>query len=391
MALVCIASIILIPVAVLLIEVLAAIFIRSKTRTESSAPGAVCVLVPAHNEEAGITSTITSIRSNLVDSSQILVVADNCDDDTAKNARSAGAVVIERFNSDLRGKGYALAFGIAYLRSSSPDVVIVIDADCVVNSGGLLLLAAAAHAEQRPMQAHYQMDWPQQAAASVQKKITSLAWHFKNYVRPLGLSNLGLPCQLMGSGMAFPWKVISQLPLASGEIVEDMKVGVDSCLIGAPAMFFPRTQVRSFFPSTPSAIASQRTRWEHGHVSLALRSGFTLVKGGFALRQFAPIALACDLVIPPLALLALTLLLGLGLAICSAIFTGAVLGLKISVISICLFVLSVALGWWAFGRHIIRAFELASVPVYILRKLPIYAKLFFNRQATWIRTKRDNE
>jgi len=62
-------------------------------------------IVPAHNESAGIAATVKSLLgvdypSALFD---VVVVADNCSDDTATQARSAGAVVMERQNAELRG------------------------------------------------------------------------------------------------------------------------------------------------------------------------------------------------------------------------------------------------------------------------------------------------
>ena len=66
-------------------------------------------VVPAHNESAGIAETVTSLLRVDYPKEQfdVLVVADNCSDDTAERARASGALVLERHDLEKRGKGYA--------------------------------------------------------------------------------------------------------------------------------------------------------------------------------------------------------------------------------------------------------------------------------------------
>ena len=70
------------------------------------------VIISARNERVVIGQLLQSIKnqnypSQLID---IFVVADNCSDDTAQIAREAGAIVYERNNKKLVGKGYALDY-----------------------------------------------------------------------------------------------------------------------------------------------------------------------------------------------------------------------------------------------------------------------------------------
>src|SRR6516162_3733725 len=68
------------------------------------------VVIPAHDEEAGIARTVRSCLaiSYPTDLYQVLVIADNCSDETANRALAAGARVIERFDPIHRSKGHAL-------------------------------------------------------------------------------------------------------------------------------------------------------------------------------------------------------------------------------------------------------------------------------------------
>ena len=65
----------------------------------------VAVLVPAHNESSHVLPTIACLLPQMQAGDQLLVVADNCNDDTAELARRAGAEVIERQHLTERGKG----------------------------------------------------------------------------------------------------------------------------------------------------------------------------------------------------------------------------------------------------------------------------------------------
>src|SRR5262249_7121868 len=151
--------------------------------------------------------------------------------------------------------------------------------------------------------------------------LSAFAFQYKNVVRPLGLDWLGLPCLLTGTGMAFPWPALRDAHLASGNIVEDMKLGVDLALAGHPAKLCPLARVSGELPSGRDAAVTQRTRWEHGHLQTLLTQAPRLVLA--SLRQWRPslLGLALELSVPPLSLLLL-------------LWAVAVAG---------------ALGWWALG------------------------------------------
>ena len=91
----------------------------------------------------------------MLEGDRLLVVADNCSDDTAALARTAGAEVVERSNAQQRGKGYALDFGVRHLASAAPDVMIIVDADCQVGEGSIERLANCCIDSGRPTQALY--------------------------------------------------------------------------------------------------------------------------------------------------------------------------------------------------------------------------------------------
>jgi cellulose synthase/poly-beta-1,6-N-acetylglucosamine synthase-like glycosyltransferase len=359
---------------------------RARAMPAGRRPIAV-VLVPAHDEAAGIAGTLRSIAAQLVPGDRLVVVADNCTDDTTAIAAAAGAEVIERYDRSRRGKGYALAFGLRYLdetRSRSPldwpDALIVIDADCRIAPGTIERLVRTAAAG-RPAQATYLMQ--AQAGAGLRTRIAELAWLVKNLVRPLGCRRLGLPCQLMGSGMAFPWGLIDASSLDSGQLVEDYALGLELARRGAAPHFCPEALVTSHFPASAAGSARQHRRWEHGHLGVILRAPRLLAEA-VAQRNAQLFALALDMCVPPLALL---VLLSVAL-LAAAIASGAPLGLWLAGSVVAMVGAAVLLAWARYGRHIVSAASLAYAPVYALLKLPLYFAFLARRQVTWERAER---
>jgi cellulose synthase/poly-beta-1,6-N-acetylglucosamine synthase-like glycosyltransferase len=145
----------LVPSGVLLVECAAALVPDRKLResSETNPDLRVVVLIPAYNESRVLRSTLQGIRSELRAADTVLVVADNCTDDTADIARAEGSNVIERFDSTHRGKGFALDCGVAHLAADPPDVVVVLDADCQVTPGSIHRLADCAVQRAKPVQA----------------------------------------------------------------------------------------------------------------------------------------------------------------------------------------------------------------------------------------------
>ena len=347
----------------------------------------VAVLVPAHDEARGIGTTLVSIRRQLRQGDRLLVVADNCSDDTAALARAAGAEVAERNDPARRGKGYALDHGLRELAARPPHVVVVVDADCDVGDGCIDQLARRCGATGRPVQALYLMLAPPDAGTKL--RYAEFAWRVKNLVRPLGGARMGWPCQMMGTGMALRWPDARSLTLAHAGLAEDMQMGIELALGGRPPLFEPAVRVTSRFPSSDTAAQGQRRRWEEGHLANVLDGVPGLVGGAWRRRDARLLGMALDLGVPPLALL---LLLSAALAaVCVAwsLAGGGTGPAAVAVGALLLQAGAVSIAWWKFGRPLLRAGEIAAAPWYALRKVPLYLRMLVQRQRSWVRTERD--
>jgi cellulose synthase/poly-beta-1,6-N-acetylglucosamine synthase-like glycosyltransferase len=380
---------VLTPVLVFTVEVLAGTFCRKRrTVKRPSKRPRIAVLMPAHNEEPVIEGSLLAISKQLAEGDRIVVVADNCSDRTGDIARSHGAEVIERTDKQRRGKGYAADYGVQYIAKDPPDVVIFMDADCAPDANTIEKIANAAALSGQPTQAVNLVD-DATADPRPTSQLSLFAIAVKNHIRPHGLACMNLPCQLMGTGCAFPWTVIKDAPLATDNITEDLQLGLDLAVRGHTTSFCSDARVRSAPPPNPQAMRTQRTRWEHGHLEVMLKNIPVLVAA--AIRQGRPmlLILALDLCVPPLSLLILLWAATTALAATIALLSGGITSAIALLIGGAMLSVAVVSAW----RHVdthgpVWAMLWGALP-YLASKLPIYAAFLTKRQAGWIRTERN--
>lgn len=379
-----------IPVAIFLIEVVAAIALPQRdclVPPSNDSRRRVAVLIPAHNESSNLLPTLADIKAQIREDDRLLVVADNCSDDTAAVAAAADVDVIDRNDPVRKGKGYALDWGLRHLSLDPPDIVIMVDADCRLAAATIDQLAATCAVTQRPVQALYLMissdEFP------INSRVAEFGWRVKNWVRPLGLRALGLPCQLMGTGMAFPWDLISSADLASGLIVEDLKLGLDLASAGSAPVFYPFASVTSYFPWTLEGTDSQRLRWERGHIGMIFAMVPRMIVRAVAQANLGLLTLAFDLAVPPPVLLGM-LLMAMSVITGSATFLGtSCVAMFISLVSLIGFISAIFISWLTYGRDILPLGSILLVFSYALGKLPFYLRILLRKSSSqWIRTDR---
>ena len=379
--------IVLIQALFLGVEVFGA-FLPRRRREIPRAPANIVVVIPAHNEAASITATVASVKPQLRNQDRIIVIADNCSDTTAELAIAAGAECLLRSNATQRGKGYALQFGLDHLKAAPPDIVIFVDADCLVEDGALLKLAAVAHQQQRPVQALYLMKAP--AGASARLRVAEFTWTFMNHVRMRGLDRIFGVSRITGAGISIPWPIAAAIHIGSGEIVEDLALTLDFAGRRAPPVLLLDALVTSEFPTSDDALAKQRARWEHGSRQLALRSGIPSLLRGIVTANIHLAAIAMDILIPPLTILLVligaAILLGMG-----SLALGAYFPLVLSLTAMLIAGISVIAGWRKFGADALPVSELGGVARFLAAKLRIYSPEGFRSAKTWTPTRGNDE
>jgi len=189
---------------------------------------------------------------------------------------------------------------------------------------------------------------------------------------PLGLKALGLPCHLMGSGMAFPWTVIRSVELSSGLIVEDLKLGLDLASAGYAPLFCPSAVVISDFPPSAEGAMGQRKRWEHGQGGLIRTIAIPRLVQAIRRKDLNLAALVLDLLVPPLSLLLIiisTVAMGTGLTILAGLTATA---FAISLGCLVAVIYAVIVAWILRGRDVLPPKSLALVPSYLIMKFRLY-------------------
>jgi cellulose synthase/poly-beta-1,6-N-acetylglucosamine synthase-like glycosyltransferase len=389
--LVALTLLVLVQALFLLAQVLASLPKRSRTEQLRNGPRPlVAVIIPAHNESTSIASTIGVIVPQLTNQDRLVVVADNCSDDTAAVAALSGAEVIVRRDYDHIGKGYALDYGVQFIRrTGAPDVVIFIDADCELAPGSVDELAEMSFVHFRPVQSTNLVK--ASTASGKSARIAEFAFKLNCYVRPLGSRRLGLACRLTGTGMAFPWSIISSVELATGHIAEDGKLCVNLAIAGFETLFCPTAKVTSVFPEALRETRLQRMRWEHGHLQTIKTYVPRLFLNACRKKRLSLAALALDFSVPPLGLLNMIAVVLIGIASLLAIAGFPAWIVYLTASTFCVFCLAIGLAWHRYGREIVSPRELLSAPEYVLSKVPMYWRFIFHRQVGWDKSELDKQ
>ena len=376
-----------IALSVFTIEIILGI-LPSKQLTLGNQRPKTTILMPAHNEALNISTTLNNLLPILTDNIQILVVADNCDDNTAALVKGMGIDVIERQDPLHRGKGYALAFGQDHLRSNPPECVIILDADCETAPQSVSDLAALAIRSGSPVQSQNLIYSEVMEGPMVQ--ISNFAFWIKNAVRQRGGSRLGGAALLGGTGMAFPWPLFEKLPLATSSIVEDLGLGIYLTKAGYPPVYLDQALVLSKAADESETI-NQRSRWEIGFLSMAREYGLKSLWEGLLRSDRKLFQLGLHLMVPPLALLFSTALLTLALvSVLGIISENMVPSILLSGFLIAA-VFSTATAWALGGQSYLSWRTFFKIPLYLIWKIPIYLKFVIGQVPDWKRTKRKDD
>jgi cellulose synthase/poly-beta-1,6-N-acetylglucosamine synthase-like glycosyltransferase len=219
-------------------------------------------------------------------------------------------------------------------------------------------------------------------------RLAEFAWRIKNDLRPNGYARLGLPCQLLGTGMALPWWLVNPEMFATGHLTEDLLVGLDLAMKGFSPRFFREASVTSYFPNTQRSQGQQKQRWVHGHFALIYSHTPRLIYQALRRRDFGLLALAADLAVPPLGVLAVANIALLLMSLAWMAAVGAWAPLAFATLASALFASSLVAAWCVCGRDLIGLEEVKQLPRHIIMVMGSALNLARGRKVPWVRADR---
>ena len=260
---------------------------RKKEKKSYKPKNKFAMIVAAHNEEVVIGKLIESMLNQdypkeLFD---IFVIADNCDDNTAKVAREYGVYVYERFNKTEKGKGYALEwlFDKIFKMNNKYDAVAIFDADNLVSKNWCKEINSKMEEGYKVVQGYIDSKNPNDSWIATSY---SIAFWTQNRMFQLARANIGLSNQIGGTGFAVNTEVLKELGWGATCLTEDLEFTCKLILNGEKVGWAHDAIIYDEKPLTLKQSWVQRRRWMQGFTDVASRYFFKLIKKGLKTRKF---------------------------------------------------------------------------------------------------------
>lgn len=290
-------------------------FFKKKEMPLPATANKFAVLICARNEEEVVCELIKSIKKQTYDKKliKIFVMADNCTDHTAEFARKAGAVVYERNDKELIGKGYALDMLLKNIARDYPDGFdgyFVFDADNLLSedyiekmnlvfSNGYDIVTSYRNSK------NFGDNWISAGYA---------LWFIREskYLNSARMA-IGASCAVSGTGFMFSRKVLEEQNFWPFHLLtEDIEFTIYH-VIKVYKIGFADAVLYDEQPTTFAQSWRQRMRWSCGFLQVFKKHGKDLVKGIFK-GNFSCYDM-CMNIMPALVLMVVSIVLNIALVV----------------------------------------------------------------------------
>ena len=265
-------------------------FKKNKSRPKQAPKNSFAVLVAAHNEEKVVGALLENLKAmdypkELYD---IFVICDNCSDQTAEIVRQHGVYACERFNTEKKGKGFAIEWMLKELWAMPKqyDAVVMFDADNLVNEDFLSLMNDDLCAGYQVIQGYLDTKNPDDSWVTASYAIT---YWYCNRLWQLSRTNLEMSNFLGGTGMCFQTNLLKEMGWGATSLVEDLEFSMRCVQRNVYPVLNYDAKVYDEKPVTFKASARQRLRWMQGHFNVAKNYFFPLLWAGIKERNLTKI------------------------------------------------------------------------------------------------------
>ncbi len=242
--------------------------IRTWRKLKSEGIHQFAVVIPAHNEENVIRDSVLSIMCGNYPAKRfdVYVIADNCTDRTADLARSAGALVLKRFNRTLIGKQHAIEWAFKQINLEEYDAVVILDADNHIDPDFLSVMDAELSKGSRVIQGYVETMNP--CDSWVTANYAYMFW----YVCRLQMARtfLGLSAWLAGTGLCIKTDVIRKIGWNVKTMTDDVEYTCQLISSGEKVAFAADAVIYDQKPVNLKDSMKQRLRWIRGQTQTSI-------------------------------------------------------------------------------------------------------------------------
>lgn len=344
------------------------------------------VLVPAHDEALLIGACVHSLLETEHEHSdaEVVVIADNCTDDTAQVATIAGARVLERHDPAHRGKPRAIEWALQQLPMAEFDAVVIVDADTCVGSNFTDALAEQRPLRNKAVQAYFGLSNPDDSWLSVLAELLASVRYEGQYLLK---QKAGLNCPLTGNGMCLGTALLARAGWAPDSLTEDWELYARYTALGEVITFAPDAWLAAQEARTLAQSSTQRRRWQAGR-SLVFRDYLGRIIRSDAIGWRQKIDALAELSAPGPVLHAM--LAGMG-AIALFVAPGwfpHVVGAAFAISLVPMVVWTIRI-WWRKPDRAKVAWAFARLPAYAIWRVAVAAlAIGTGRTGTWQRSPR---
>lgn len=268
-----------------LLYILEVLIRRHRDKKEAKTQHKFAVLIAARNEEKVIGNLLDSIEKQkypkeLVD---VFVIADNCTDSTADIAREHGAFVVERYNTEQIGKGYALDYGYHYIQEHHGDAgyeaYMVFDADNVldchyIEAMNVTLDNGAAASTSYRNSKNFATNWISAGYGTWfirESKFLSQARQDLNTSCAISGTGFFIRADVLDEKGGWPWHLLT----------EDIEFSIVSAIEERRIEYTPNAVLYDEQPTRFKDSWTQRERWAKGFYQVFGKYAKDLIKGIF--------------------------------------------------------------------------------------------------------------